>query len=159
MKLYIKQKAFSWRTRFNIYDEYEKDKYSVEGEVFTLGKKLHLYASNGKELAYIHQRIEAMLPKYYINCNGTEIAQVMKKVTFFRQEYFVEGLGWSVVGDFWPHEYRINSRHGVIATISRHLSVGGDTYEIDITDGGDEIMVLAVVLSIDAIIDEQNYNH
>lgn len=29
MKLYIKQKVFSWGAKFRIYDEYENDKYSL----------------------------------------------------------------------------------------------------------------------------------
>ena len=32
----------------------------------------------------------------------------------------------------------------------------GDTYEIDIADGVDEVMALSVVLIIDAVIDSQN---
>ena len=63
MKLYIKQKVFSWGAKFRIYDEYENDKYSVEGEVFTFGKKLHLYGLNGNELAYIHQKVWSFLPE------------------------------------------------------------------------------------------------
>lgn len=93
MKLYIKQKVFSWGAKFRIYDEYENDKYAVEGEVFTLGKKLHLYAMDGNELAYIHQKVLSFLPKYYINRNGQDIAEVIKEFTFFRQEYSVDGLG------------------------------------------------------------------
>lgn len=156
MKLYIKQKVFSWGAKFRIYDEYENDKYSVEGEVFTLGKKLHLYAIDGKELAYIHQKILSFLPKYYINCNGQDIAEVIKEFTFFRQEYSVDGLCWTVKGDFWAHEYQIHSEQGVVATISKHWFAWGDTYEIDIADGVDEVLALSVVLIIDAVIDSQN---
>ncbi len=156
MKLYIKQKVFSWGDKFRIYDEYENDKYYVEGEVFTLGKKLHLYALAGNELAYIHQKVWSFRPKYFINRNGTDIAQVIKEFTFFRQAYSVEGLGWTVEGDFWAHEYQINSTQGVIATITKRWFTWGDTYEIDIADGVDEVMVLSVVLIIDAVIDSEN---
>ena len=38
MKLYIKQKVFSWGDKFRIYDE--NDKYYVESEVFTFGKMM-----------------------------------------------------------------------------------------------------------------------
>ena len=47
MKLYMKQKVFSIKDRFYIKDEFEKDRYYVEGEFFTIGKKLHLYDMNG----------------------------------------------------------------------------------------------------------------
>ena len=91
MKLYIKQKVCSWGDKFRIYDAYENDKYYVEGEVFTLGKKLHLYSLSGDELAYIHQKLWSFLPKYFISQNGEDVAQVIKEFTFFRQEYTVEG--------------------------------------------------------------------
>lgn len=155
MKLYIKQKVFSWGAKFRIYDEYENDKYSVEGEVFTFGKKLHLYASDGNELAYIHQKVLSFLPQYFVNRNGEDIARVIKEFTFLRQEYTVEGPGWTVEGDFWAHEYQIYSERGVVANISKHWFAWGDTYEIDIADGVDEVMALSVVLIIDAVIDSQ----
>lgn len=156
MKLYIKQKVFSWADKFRVYDEYENDKYFVEGEVFTLGKKLHLYSLDGDELAYIHQKVWSFLPKYFINRNGEDVAEVVKEFTFLRQEYTVEGLDWTIEGDFWAHEYQINSENGVVATISKRWFTWGDTYEIDIADNADEVMALSVVLIIDAVIDSQN---
>lgn len=155
MKLYIKQKVFSWGDNFRIYDEYENDMYYVKGEVFTFGKKLHLYATGGKELSYIHQKVMSFLPRYFINRNGEDIAQVVKEISFFRQKYSVEGLGWSVEGNVWAHEYKIYSGSGVVATISKHWFTWGDTYEIDIADGVDEVMALSVVLVIDAVIDSE----
>lgn len=156
MKLYIKQKVFSWADKFRVYDEYENDKYFVEGEVFTLGKKLHLYSLDGDELAYIHQKVWSFLPRYFINRNGEDVAEVVKEFTFLRQEYTVEGLDWTIEGDFWAHEYQINSENGVVATISKRWFAWGDTYEIDIADNADEVMALSVVLIIDAVIDSQN---
>ena len=43
MKLYLKQKVFSWGDSFTVYDENGNDKYYVEGEIFSFGKKLHIY--------------------------------------------------------------------------------------------------------------------
>ena len=38
MKLYIKQKVFSWGDKFTVKDEAGRDRYYVEGEVFTFGR-------------------------------------------------------------------------------------------------------------------------
>ena len=38
MKLYIKQKVFSWVDRFTVFDETGADKYYVEGE-FSRGER------------------------------------------------------------------------------------------------------------------------
>lgn len=156
MKLYIKQKVFSWGDKFRIYDENQNDKYYVEGEVFTLGKKLHLYSCTGDELAFIHQKVWSFLPKYFISRNGIDVAQVIKEFTLLRQEYTVEGLGWTVSGNFWAHEYEIAAADRTIASISKHWFTWGDTYEIDISDDADEVMALCVVLIIDAVIAQSN---
>ena len=47
MSLYIKQHIFSWGDQFSVYDESGNEKYFVEGEVFSFGKKLHLYDMQG----------------------------------------------------------------------------------------------------------------
>ncbi len=158
MKLYIKQKVFSWGDKFRIYDENENDKYYVKGEVFSFGKKLHLYNLSENELAFIHQKVWSFLPKYFISQNGVDVAQVVKKFTFFRQEYIVEGLGWTVSGNFWAHEYEISAAGRTIASISKRWFTWGDTYEIDIANHADEVMVLCVVLIIDAVIAQSNNN-
>lgn len=51
--------------------------------------------------------------------NGEDIAQVVKEFTFLRQEYTVQGLGWTVKGDFWDHEYQIHSERGVVASLQQ----------------------------------------
>ena len=37
MKLYIKEKVFTWGDKFCVKDALGNDRYTVEGEVFTLG--------------------------------------------------------------------------------------------------------------------------
>lgn len=157
MKLYIKQKMFSWGDKFRVYDAFGNDRYFVTGEVFSFGKKLHLCSPFGNELAFIHQKVFAMLPKYYISRGGTDVAQVKKRVSFL-PEYTVEELGWTVTGDFFSHEYVITAAGGTVATISKHWFTWGDTYEIDIADGADEIIALCVVLAIDAVIAQSSSN-
>ena len=152
MKLYIKQKVFSWGDKFRIYDENQNDRYYVKGEVLSFGKKLHLYNPSGDEEAFIHQKVLALLPKFYISRNNTDVAQVIKEFTILRQEYTVEGLGWTVKGNFWAHDYKITSNSRIIASISKRWFSWGDTYEIDISDDADEVMAICVVLIIDAVI-------
>ena len=156
MKLYIKQKVFSWGDKFRIYDEYENDLYYVEGEVFTFGKKLHLYERSGTELAFIHQKVWSFLPRYFVSQNGVDVAQVVKEFTFLRPEYTVEGPGWTVKGDFLAYEYEISAAGRMVAAVSKHWFTWGDTYEIDIVNDADAVMALCVVLIIDAVIAQSN---
>lgn len=152
MKLYLKQKVFSLKDKFHIYDENENEKFYAESEFFTFGKKLHLMNNAGEEVSFIHQKVLSFLPRYFINVNGEDIAEVVKKFTFIRQKYEISGLGWVVDGNFMAHEYTIESSRGVIATISKKWLTWGDTYEINIAENADTVNVLSVVLVIDAVM-------
>ena len=153
MKLYIKQRIFSWSDRFSIYDESGVERYRVEGEVFTLGKKLHLLDLSGDELAYIEQRVFSFLPTFQIYRNDRRIAEVVKEFTFFKHEYVVRGPEWTVHGDFWDHSYEVVDGVMTVATVKREWFTLGDAYEITLGEGVDEIRAIAVCLVIDACID------
>ena len=159
MKLYIKQKVFSWGDKFTVKDAYGTDRYIVEGEVFSFGKKLHVYDTHHVERAYIKQELLTWMPRYSVYTNGTQVAQVKREFTFFRPQYTIEGPGWKVDGDFFAHDYQITHAGRVIATICKEWMTWGDSYELDISDGVNEITALAVVLAIDAVIESQNNNN
>lgn len=156
MKLYIKQKVFSFRDRFTVKDEYGEDKYYVEGEILSLGKKLRIYDMGGNELAFVRERLLAFMPKFTIEINGREIAEIVKRFTFLRPKYYVDGLGWDVEGDFFSHNYDITDGNKTIVSIHKQFMAWGDTFEIDVQKDNDEIIALAVVLAIDAVMDAAN---
>ncbi len=156
MKLYIKQKVFSFRDRFTVKDEYGEDKYYVEGEILSLGKKLRIYDMGGNELALVREKLLAFMPKFTIEINGREIAEIIKRFTFLRPKYYVDGLGWDVEGDFFSHNYDITDGNKTIVSIHKQFMAWGDTFEIDVQKDNDEIIALAVVLAIDAVMDSAN---
>lgn len=152
MKLYIKQKVFSWGDKFDIMNEAGEPVYSCNGEVLSLGKKLHLTDLAGNELAYIHQKLLSLLPKFYISRNGTDIATVKREFTLLKPSYKIEGFGWQVKGDFLEHSYTILDGDRTLATVEKKWITWGDTYEITIDDSVDVIDALSVVLVVDAVL-------
>ena len=110
MKLYIKQKVFSWSDRFTVKDIHGEDRYYVEGELFSWGKKLHVYDMAGNEVAFIQQKVFSFLPRYFVYVNGEEIAEIVKEFTFFFPKYSIAGLGWDIEGSFMAHDYQITHR-------------------------------------------------
>ena len=152
MKLYIKQKVFSWGDRFTVKDEMGNDKYTVEGEIFSWGKKLHVYDQAGTEVAFIKQEVWSWMPRYYVFCGDRQVAEIKKEFTFFFPKYSIEGLGWEIDGSFMAHDYEITKAGLPIVTIRKEWMTWGDTYELDIADSRDEIVALAVVLTIDCVL-------
>lgn len=158
MKLYMKQKFLSFVDKFSIYDESGNEAYWVEGELFSIGKKLDLFDKDDNHKAYIHQKVLSFLPRYFIQMNGEDVAEVVKHFTLFNQKFSVTGFDWQIDGDFLAHEYSIYRGDYTIATISKEWFTLGDAYAIDITDGVEPANVISVVLIIDAIISQARNN-
>ena len=155
MKLYIKQKVFSWNDKFSVVDEYGNDCYTVEGEMFSFGKKLHIYNMAGREVAFIKQEVWKFMPQYTVFCNGREVATIRKEFTFLFPRYVIDGLGWEIDGSFMAHDYEITQSGRPIVSIRKEWMTWGDTYELTITDPQQEILALAVVLTIDCVLAAQ----
>jgi len=153
MKLYIKQKVFSWGDKFTVKDAAGADRYYVEGEVFTFGKKLHLYDMHGREVAFIKQEVWSWTPRFYVFCENRQVAEIKKEFTFLFPKYSIEGLGWEINGSFMAHDYEITRAGQPIVTISKEWMTWGDSYELDISNSQDELVALAVVLAIDCVLD------
>ena len=153
MKLYIKEKVFTWGDQFTVKDERGNDKYVVEGEVFSWGKKLHVYDMTGREVAAIRQEVWSFLPRYYVFCGDRQVAEIKKEFTFFFPKYRTDGLGWEIDGSFMAHEYEITQSGRTIVSIRKEWMTWGDSYELNITNPSDEIVALAVVLTIDCVME------
>lgn len=155
MKLYMKQKVFAMKDRFYVKDESGRDVYYVEGEVFSLGKKLHIYDMAGRELALMQQKLLTLLPKYVVTVEDEEVAEITKEFTLFKPSYKVKGPGWTVDGDIWDHDYKIRRGMDAIVHVSKQWLSWGDSYVIHIKREVNPVMVLAVVLAIDCVLDAE----
>ena len=158
MDLYIRERVFSWGDKFDVCDLNGQPRYTVEGEVFSWGKKLHVYDRHGREVAFIKQELFTWMPRYKVYVNQNEIATIRREFSFFRPRYSVEGLGWDVEGNFWEHTYQITQNGRNVGSIEKEWLTWGDTYHLHIAENANEIMALAVVLTIDCMVEQQNNN-
>ena len=156
MKLYIKEKVFSWGDKFTVKDQYGEDRYTVEGEVFSWGKKLHVYDRLGREVAFIKQELFTFLPRYQVFCEGVQVAEIKKEFSFLFPRYSIGGLGWEIEGSFLAHEYEIRKNGRSIVSIRKEWMTWGDSYELDIADPADELVALAVVITIDCVTESKS---
>jgi uncharacterized protein YxjI len=151
MKLYVKQKVFSWADQFTVKDAAGEDRYTVKGELFSWGKKLHIFDRQQREAAFIRQEVWSFMPRYHVEVGGRHVAEIAKEFTFLRPRYRIDGLGWEIEGSFWEHDYQITKNGRTIVTIHKEWMTWGDCYELDIVEPADEIIALSVVLAIDCV--------
>ena len=152
----MKQKVFSLRGDFDIYDENQVPVYSVQGKLMSFGRQLRLYDSaTGEELAHIKQQVMTLLPKMHVFYQNERIATISKKLTFFKQQYDIDTLGWSVEGDFFAHDYTVFDAQGrTVVDINKKYLSWSDSFEVNIVqDEIDPAMVIAIVLAIDCAMD------
>jgi len=159
MKLYLKQKVFAWNDRFFVKDENGSDRFSVEGEIFSLGKRLHIYDANGIEIALIRQKLIAWLPRYFVEIDGKVMCEIVKEFTFLNHSYRLEGLPWRLNGDFMAHDYSLENNGKQIMRMYKEWFTWGDSYVLDIDDNLnpiEEFTCLCVALAVDCAMARNN---
>lgn len=152
MKLYIKQKVFSWRDQFSVKDKSGEDYYKIKGELIALGKKLHIYDQGGREVATIKEKLVTLRPKYEVYIEGRHYTEIVKEITLFRAKYRLKTIGWEIDGSLFDHNYEIQDGRKTVAKVSKALISFGDSYEIDIKEGYDEVAVVACVIALDCVL-------
>lgn len=160
MRYVMKQKWLSLGKDFCIQDDQGQDIFFVDGRVLSLGDKLSFQDMQGNERAFISQRLLAWGPTYSIHVGGRLYATVSKKLfTLFRCRFEVDVPGpddLEAAGDFLDHEYTF-SRHGsTVASVSKRWFTWADTYGIDVSDGEDDVLILASAVVIDLVCHDGN---
>ncbi|PMC80317.1 hypothetical protein CJ191_01800 [Aerococcus viridans] len=158
MKLYMKQKVFSLKQDFNIYDHNQTPLFRISGKLFSLGRQLRIYdALTDEELAYVKETLFRLLTQLKIYRDNDYVATIQQKLTFFKTKMAIQDLGWTIEGDFLDWHYVIkDADHQTIAEVEAKLLSWSDTFEITIDDTEvDPIVVLAIILAIDTIRDKQ----
>ena len=105
----------------------------------------------GNEVAFIKQELFTLLPRYSVFIGDDQVAEIVKEFSLFFPRYSIEGLGWEIEGRFMAHDYEITKNGYPIVSISKEWMTWGDSYELNIANPADEIIALAVVLTIDCV--------
>jgi len=155
MRYVMKQKLFSWADDFYIRDAEGREVFFVDGKVFSIGKELSFQDLQHNELALIRQKLLSWGPTYEIDRNGALAAVVKKELfTFFNCRFNVDVPGpddLEASGDFMDHEYTFTRGGTTVAAVSKQWFSWSDTYGVDITEGEDDILILASTVVIDMV--------
>lgn len=151
MKLYMKQKAFSWGEKYLIKDSNGYDKYIALGEIYPVFSKIYLYDMEETELAYINQRLIPIVQSHNVAIFDDINFRISQRFNFSKQIYYIPELDWVIKGDFLSHEYKIyDSDKDPVMTMTKECISWGDSYLIDIYEDMNELRCLCVVIAIDS---------
>ena len=150
MKIWFKQRFFSWFDSYDIYDEAGNTIYTVKGQL-SWGHCLKIFDALDNEVGTVQERIFTFLPKFEMYLGEQYIGCINKEFSLFKPKFNIDCNGWQVKGDFFEWDYDIENENGrEIATVSKELFNWTDTYVIDVNDPQDALYALMLVLAIDA---------
>jgi uncharacterized protein YxjI len=156
----IRQNLISIGDDFWIENEHGSKVYKVDGKVLRIRKTLVFEDAKGKKLAQIQERLLTIKDTMVVeDANGDDLATIKKAlITPLRDRWDVKvknGPDLDVQGDFLAHEYTIKAGREKVAEVSKRWLTIADTYGVEIADGQNEILILAIAIAIDMMTDEE----
>lgn len=163
MRYVMKQRLFSIGDDFHIKTEDGRDAFVVDGKVWSIGHKLSFQDLAGNELASVRQKLIAFSPTYEIYRGDQLYATVKKSLfTLFRAKFEIDVPGpddLEAQGDFLDHEYSFNRAGHTVASVSKQWFSFSDTYGVDVTEGEDDVLILACTVVIDMVAHDERRQH
>ncbi len=155
----MKEKWISWGDDYVVRDEQGREVFFIDGKAWSLGSKLSFQDMQGNELAFISQKLLAWGPTFEISRGGKVVAVVKKSLfTLFRAVFTIDvpgPNGLTAEGNFWNHEYTFSRGARIVARVSKAYFSLSDSYGIDISDGEDDILIIASAVVIDQCMHEK----
>jgi uncharacterized protein YxjI len=150
----MKQNMISIGDDFWIENDHGQKVYKVDGKALRVRQTLILEDTQGKELYKIQERMLNIKDSMEVeDAGGRRVAMVKKAmITPIRERWTVkvkEGPDLDVQGNILDHEYTIGEGRDKIAEVSKKWFRLRDTYGVEIDQGQDDALILAVAVCID----------
>ena len=136
-----------------VEDEAGNKVYKVNEKALRIRDTWVLEDAGGHEVAEIKERKLSVRDAMKIHFPGGE-ATVKKALVGVRQRFHVEvegGEDLKAHGNILDHEYEIERDGDTIATVSKSWFRVRDTYGVEIAEGVDPVLILAVTVAVDAM--------
>ena len=152
-KYQMREKMFAIGDDYWIETDDGQRAFKVDGKALRLRETLVLETPDGNEVFTIQEKKLSIRDKMDIERDGDTVASVKKAVVSPLRERFsidVEGGDdMEAKGNITDHEYKIERGGDQVAEISKRWFRVRDTYGIEIDEGQDDALILAITVCID----------
>jgi uncharacterized protein YxjI len=149
----MRERLMSIGDDYWIEDESGQRAFLVDGKAMRVRDTWILKNANGDDVAEIRERALSVRDKMKIDL-GDRSATVTKRIVGIRDHFKVDvdgGDDLKVHGNIVDHEYEIERDGDKVAEISKKWFRVRDTYGVEIEDGVDPVLILAVTVAVDAM--------
>lgn len=156
--LFTTTKVLSLHHHIDIMDANQNVKYTSESKFFSMHDKTEIYKVGGEHVAHIERKFLSLHERHYISMSdgvkfelSNELFHLIKDVTN------IEGLGWQLRGNILGLNFELYDENGsVIAVIGQKMLSIHDKYCIDIYRPEYEEIVVAILVSLQHMIQDRN---
>src|SRR5690349_20885695 len=157
----IRQQIFSIGDDFWIENQEGRREFKVDGKALRLRETLIFEDMNGDKLAKIQERLLAFKDTMTVeDAQGREMAVIKKGLIAPLVDHWKVtvrgGPDLDVQGNILDLEYSIMQRRNKIADVSKKWLRLADTYGVEIDDGQNDILILAVAIAIDMMSHDED---
>jgi len=157
----IRQQIFSIGDDFWIENQEGRRVFKVDGKALRLRETLIFEDMNGDKLAKIQERLLAFKDTMTVeDAQGREMAVIKKGLIAPLGDHWKVtvrgGPDLDVQGNILDLEYSIMQRRNKIAEVSKKWLSLADTYGVEIDDGQNDILILAVAIAIDMMSHDED---
>lgn len=148
------EKLLSIGDDFWIEDSDGNRVYKVDGKALRMRKTFILEDASGRELSKIQEKTLSVRGKMVIE-RGNVTATVHKRLVGIRNHFIIEIDGdedLKAHGNIADHEYEIERGGDVVATVSKKWFRVRESYGVQLAEGQDVPLILAVTVCVDAMV-------
>ena len=158
-KLYIKQKVFRLRDVYPVLDEEGKTVYQVNQDFKLVGNTVHVTQVANQRSFVIDRELFRLLPHYQVRFDDGSSMTISQRFTFLRKEIEISSSQYqlNLQGDYlWDLNFAVYNGQYKVGQINKAWLAWGDTYEITVLDPKFEEALLALLIALDDILDQEN---
>ena len=157
----IRQKMFSIGDDFWIENQEGQRVFKVDGKALRLRKTLIFEDLSGNKLAKIQERLLAFKDTMAVeDADGNQLAVIKKGLIAPLGDHWTVnvrgGPDLDVQGNILDLEYSIMQKRKKIAEVSKKWLSMTDTYGVQIDDGQNDILILALAIAIDMMSHDED---
>src|SRR5215218_8296309 len=129
-------------------------RYKIRQKLLSIGDDFWIENMQGDTLAKIQERLLAIKETMVVeDAEGNQLAVIKKGLIAPLGDHWTVairgGPDLDVQGNILDHEYSISERRKKIAEVSKKWLSLTDTYGVEIDDGQNDILILALAIAID----------
>lgn len=155
ISLYMEQKLFSLRPRFDVFDKEKNVVFHVEGDITSHSFSIQ---QDGREVLKLKRKIAKILDEYILIRDEETIGELKKRFRIVNPEVSgtVNDAELRVVGDLMGIDYDIKIGGRAVAHVDQDKAHWSDCYRISIKDEDVQDIVIALAVICDHVSDKDS---